>query len=84
MLLIGQEATSNHFHNILRLFDVLANFPFTRSEMILIITYKHGIYELPHELPNELAYKDLRRLGNIRKVLKLHSIIAQCPVSPLK
>ena len=25
-----------------------------------IITYKHGIYELPHELPN-----DLRLLGKI-------------------
>ena len=31
-----------------------------------IITYKHGIYELPHELP-----KNLR----LRKVLKLHRII---------
>ena len=26
-----------------------------------IITYKHGIYELPHELPNNLR---LRILGN--------------------
>ena len=26
-----------------------------------IITYKHGIYELPHELPNDLR---LRTLGN--------------------
>ena len=24
----------NHFHNILRLFDVLSNFPFTTSEMM--------------------------------------------------
>ena len=32
-----------------------------------IITYKHGIYELPHELPNDLR---LRILGNIKKVLK--------------
>ena len=32
-----------------------------------IITYKHGIYELPQELPNNLR---LRILGNIRKVLK--------------
>ena len=31
-----------------------------------IITYKHGIYELPYELP-----KNLR----LRKVLKLHRII---------
>ena len=41
-----------------------------------IITYTHGIYELPHELPSELR---LRRLGNIRKVSKLHRMTAQCP-----
>ena len=31
-----------------------------------IITYKHGIYELPHELPNDLRLRDLRLkiLGN--------------------
>ena len=33
-------STYNQFHNNLRLFDVLPN-------------YKHGIYELPHELPND-------------------------------
>ena len=33
----------------------------------MIITYKHGIYELPHKLPNDLR---LRKLGNIRKVSK--------------
>ena len=47
-----------------------------------IITYKHGIYELLHELPNDLRLKDLRKLGNIRKVSKLHRMIAQCPVPP--
>ena len=30
-----------------------------------IIIYKHGIYELSHELPNDLR---LRKLGNISKV----------------
>ena len=25
-----------------------------------IITYKHGIYELPHELPNDLRLRTLR------------------------
>ena len=34
-----------------------------------IITYKHRIYELPHELPNDL------KLGNIRKVPQLHRMI---------
>ena len=37
-----------------------------------IITYKHGIYELPHELPKDL--------GNIRKVSNIQRMIAQCPV----
>ena len=38
-----------------------------------IITYKHGKYELPLELPNDLR---LRKLGNTRKVSKLHRMIA--------
>ena len=46
-----------------------------------IITYKHGIYELSHELPNNLR---LGKLGDIRKVPKLHRMIAQSPApSPL-
>ena len=38
--------------------------PIFRSPQVkrcAIITYKHGIYELPHELPNDLK---LRILGN--------------------
>ena len=31
-----------------------------------IITYKHGIYELPYDLP------DLRELENVRKLPKPH------------
>ena len=31
-----------------------------------IITYKHGIYDLPHELPNDLRRK---KLGNISSTL---------------
>ena len=52
-----------------------------------IISYKHGIYELSHELPNDLRLRklrDLRKLGNFKKVPKLHRIIAQCPVPPQK
>ena len=51
----------NHFHNILRLFDVLPNFPFPQLKPCAIITYEHGIYDLPHNLPNDLR---LRILGN--------------------
>ena len=37
--------------------DVLPNFPSTTSDSMIVIN-KHGIYELPHELPKDL------RLGN--------------------
>ena len=46
-----------------------------------IIAYKYDVYELTHELPYDLR---LRKLGNIRKVSKLHRMVAQCPVSPPK
>ena len=57
-----------------------------------IITYKHGIYKLSHELPNDLRRwgasvptkekktKKLRELGDIRKLSTHHRMIAQCPV----
>ena len=48
------ERSYNHFHKILRLFDVLTNFHFTTSETMRDFTYKHSIYELSHELPNDL------------------------------
>ena len=38
-----ENFADNNFHNILRLFDVLPNLPFTQS--------KHGTYELPHDFP---------------------------------
>ena len=38
-----------------------------------IITYKHGVYKLPRELPNDLR---LRKSRNIKKVSKLHRRIA--------
>ena len=50
----------NHFHNILRFFDVLRNFPFVTSETMRVITYKHSIYEFLHELPNDLIFSIFR------------------------
>ena len=40
-----------------------------RSE---IINNKHGIYELPQELPNDVR---LRKLEKVKKISKLHRII---------
>ena len=57
-IFLNIQFTYNQFHNILRLFDVLPNSRFlTRGDYYL----KHGIYELPHELPNDLR---LKILGN--------------------
>ena len=41
-----------------------------------IITYKHCVFELPHELSNDLRLQDLRKLGNIRKLSTLHRMIS--------
>ena len=54
---IVPDTSYNHFHNILRLFDVLPNFPFTTSETMRCITTKHGLHELRHELPNDLRVR---------------------------
>ena len=54
----------NHFHNILRLFDVLLSFAFTTSETIPRFTYKLAVCEFPHELTNDLRLRKFRNLGN--------------------
>ena len=68
----------NKFHNILKLFDVHQIYFSPQVKRRGIVTYKHGIYELSHELPTQ----DLRKLGNIRKVSKSHRMLAQCPAPP--
>ena len=50
-----------------------------------IITYKHGIYELPHTgCQKTQDFKDLRKLGNIGKVSIPHRMIAQRPAPRAK
>ena len=50
----------NHFHNILRLLMFYQIFLLPQVNRWAIMTYKHGIYELPHELPNDLRLRILR------------------------
>ena len=50
--------TYNQFYNILRLFEIFLS---PQVKQWAIITYKHGIYELSHELQNDFR---LRILGN--------------------
>ena len=54
-------------------FDVWQNLP--QVKRIVIISNKHGIYELPHKLLKELR---LRTWGNLKKISKLDRIIAWC------
>ena len=42
----------------------------------VIITYKHGMYELPHESLNDLRHKEIKEIRKYQEVLKLHRIIA--------
>ena len=48
-----ESFADNHFHNILRLFDVLATFLSPQVKRCAIITYKDGMYKLHHQLPND-------------------------------
>ena len=43
--------TYNQFYNILRLFEIFLS---PQVKQWAIITYKHGIYELPYDLLNNL------------------------------
>ena len=49
----------NQFHNILRLLMFRQTFFSPQVKRWAIVTYKHGLYELPHELPNNLRLRIL-------------------------
>ena len=70
------EISYNQFHNILRLFHVYQIFLSLKVERSTIITCTHGIYELPHELPNNLK---LRILGNQKMSRKCLNFIESQP-----
>ena len=46
-----------------------------------IITYKHGIYKLPHKLPNDLRPINLGYQENIRKVTKVDTMSTKSAAS---
>ena len=72
----------NHFHNILSLFDVLPNFPFTTSETMRDYYLETWYIQVASRVVERLRIQDPRKLGNIRRVSKPHRMIAQCPVPP--
>ena len=78
---LKQIFADNHGQNILRFFDDFPNFPFTTSETKRDYN-KHGMYELPNELPK--SYRSIWKLRNFRIISKLYRIMAQHPVPPPK
>ena len=67
-----ENFADNHVHNTLRAFDQLPNFFSPQGKRCAFIAFKHGVYELPHELSNDLR---LTILGNQEISQKyLHSI----------
>ena len=70
----------SHFHNNVRLFDVLPNFLFTTSETMGYYYLQAWHIRVASRVAEQLKTQNLRKLGNIRKVSKLHPVIAYCPV----
>ena len=66
----------NHGHNIFRIFDVLPNFPFTTSEMMRDCYLQTRNIRVASRVAERLKTLNLKKLGNIRKVSKLHRMIA--------
>ena len=66
----------NPGHNILRLFDVLPNFPFTISKTMPDYYLQTPYTRIVSKDAERLETWDFRKLGNIRKMSKLHRMIA--------
>ena len=69
------DISYNRFHKILKLFDVLPNFPFTTSETMRDYYLQTWYIRVASRIAERLTTWDLRKLGNVRKVSKLHRMI---------
>ena len=74
------QKTYNYFHNILRLFDVLTNFPFTTSETMRDYYLQTWYIRVASRVAEQLKTQDLGKWGNIRKVSKPDRMLAQYQV----
>ena len=59
------------FWNFLLLYQIFFSPQVKRN---VIISNKHGIYEFPHKLPNNLRLKTLE-ITKIKKISKIHIVI---------
>ena len=62
----------NNFHNILRCFVVLPTFLFTKSKIMRDFYLQILYIRVASRAVERFKAKNLRKLGNIRKVFKLH------------
>ena len=62
-------------------FDVLPNFLSPQAKRCTIITYKHGIYDLPSDLKPKIL---LLLLLSLLVLLLLSSLLSPLPLSPYK
>ena len=60
----------------MRFFDFLTNVPFTTSETICDYYLNIQVIQVASQVAKQLKTYDLRKLGNIKKVSKLHKMIA--------
>ena len=72
--------THNPGHNILALFNNLADILIPTSKTILDIQYSKRGIRVASRVAKRLKTQDLRKLGNIRKMSNLGGDAAQCPV----
>ena len=71
-----QNFPDNQFHNTVRLFYVLANFSFTTSETIGDFYLETCYIGISSQVAKGLETEDLRKIGKIKKLSKLHRMIA--------
>ena len=71
-----ENFADNQFHNILRLFGVLPNFPFTTIETMGGSYLQKWYIRVASRVSKRLKTEDLSKLGKIRKVSKLQRMIA--------
>ena len=60
----------------MRHFNVLPNFPFTTSQTMCDYYLQIWYVRVPSRVTDPLNNSDLRKLGNVRKLSKLHIMIA--------
>ena len=78
----GSAMSSNNFYNILRWWFSKFFFHHKWNKAWLLV--KNWYIWVASQVGNQLQTLDLRKLGNIRKTLKLHRIIAKCPNSQIE